>query len=67
MVRLTGTDGNVIKSYDYDAFDNEKNLDQNDTNVFRYCGEYFDKETGTIYLRARYYDPGIGKFITRYR
>lgn len=28
------------------------------------CGEYFDKETGTIYLRARYYDPTIGRFIT---
>ncbi|MCX8131620.1 MAG: RHS repeat-associated core domain-containing protein, partial [Clostridia bacterium] len=63
VVQLTGTDGNVIKSYDYDAFGNEKNLDQNDTNVFRYCGEYFDKETGTIYLRARYYNPGIGRFI----
>ncbi|MCX7748374.1 MAG: hypothetical protein N2645_16040 [Clostridia bacterium] len=33
-------------------------------NPFRYCGEYFDKETGTIYLRARYYNPGIGRFIT---
>ena len=32
--------------------------------MFRYCGEYFDKETGTLYLRARYYDPGLGRFIT---
>ncbi len=40
------------------------NPDVNDTNVFRYCGEYFDKETGTIYLRARYYDPTIGRMIT---
>ena len=23
-----------------------------DTNVFRYCGEYYDAETKTIYLRA---------------
>ena len=61
---LTDATGNVIKSYEYDAFGVEKNPDPNDTNVFRYCGEYFDKETGTIYLRARYYDPGIGRFIT---
>lgn len=27
-------------------------------------GEYFDKETGNIYLRARYYDPGLGRFIS---
>ncbi len=61
---LTDATGNVIKSYEYDAFGMEKNPDPNDTNVFRYCGEYFDKETGTIYLRARYYDPEIGRFIS---
>ena len=33
-------------------------------NPFRYCGEYFDEETGNIYLRNRYYDPSIGRFIT---
>ena len=32
--------------------------------MFRYAGECFDKETGTIYLRARYYDPRIGRFIS---
>ncbi len=30
-----------------------------------HLGEYFDAETGTIYLRARYYDPTIGRFISR--
>jgi RHS repeat-associated protein len=24
----------------------------------------FDKETGTIYLRARYYNPAVGRFIS---
>ena len=38
---------------------------ESDTNPFRYCGEYYDKETGTIYLRARSYDPSIGRFISR--
>jgi RHS repeat-associated protein len=64
VVQLTGTDGNVTKTYVYDAFGNEKNPDPADTNVFRYCGEYFDKETSTIYLRTRYYDPSIGRFIS---
>ena len=64
VVQLTGTSGNVIKTYDYDAFGNELNPDPNDTNVFRYSGEYFDKETGKIYVRARYYDPAIGRFIS---
>ncbi len=64
VVQLTNASGDVIKDYEYDAFGNEKEPDPDDTNVFRYCGEYFDKETGTIYLRARYYDPGMGRFIT---
>ena len=31
---------------------------------FRYCGEYYDKETDSIYLRARYYNPALGRFTT---
>ncbi len=64
VIQLTQTNGTVSKNYDYDAFGIEKNIDQNDTNPFRYCGEYYDTETGTIYLRARYYDPSMGRFIT---
>ena len=29
---------------------------------FRYCGEYYDREIEQIYLRARYYDPSLGRF-----
>ena len=43
----------------------EVNPDSGDANVFRFCGEYFDTETGTIYLRARYYQASIGRFISR--
>ena len=42
-----------------------------DLRITYYCnvtislfGVYFDKETGNIYLRARYYDPGVGRFIS---
>ena len=35
------------------------------TNAFRYCGEYYDSETGTIYLRARHYNPSNGRFTQR--
>ena len=35
---------------------------QTDPNPFGYCGEYFDQETGFIYLRNRYYNPTIGRF-----
>ncbi|MCM1142199.1 MAG: hypothetical protein NC453_26815, partial [Muribaculum sp.] len=65
VVNLTDKNGKVTKKYTYDAFGVEKNIDENDTNAFRYCGEYYDSESGTIYLRARYYDPEIGRFISR--
>ena len=65
VVNLTDETGAVTKSYTYDAFGVEQNIDDSDTNAFRYCGEYFDAETGTVYLRARYYDPSIGRFISR--
>ena len=50
------------KRHDYDAFSNEKDRLGSDPNPFRYCGEYFDVESGAYYLRARYYDPSIGRF-----
>ena len=50
------------RAYDYDAFGAEKKPNPLDGNPFRYCGEYFDRETETYYLRARYYDPTIGRF-----
>ena len=65
VANLTDTDGIVIKTYKYDAFGVEKNIDYADTNAFRYCGEYYDKETATIYLRARYYNPNNGRFTQR--
>lgn len=32
-------------------------------NPFRYRGYYYDAETGFYYLRSRYYDPAISRFI----
>jgi RHS repeat-associated protein len=64
VVRLTGANGVVTKRYRYDAFGNEVNPDERDANVWRYTGEYFDKETGTVYLRFRNYNPRIGRFLS---
>ena len=61
---ITNSSYSQIKSYEYDAFGVEKNPDPADTNPFRYCAEYYDAETGYIYLRARYYDVKDGRFIS---
>ena len=52
----------LLPTYTYDAFGNQ--TEASGTDPFRYSGEYYDAESGFIYLRNRYYDPGIGRFIT---
>ena len=64
VVQLVDNVGNITKEYRYDAFGVERNKDENDQNPFRYTAEYYDKETGTIYLRMRYYIPHLGRFLT---
>ena len=65
VVQLTDGKGTVTKTYEYDSFGNEVKPEEKDDNPFRYCGEYYDKETGEVYLRARYYQPEKGRFLTR--
>ena len=65
VTQLTNQYGSVTTSYIYDAFGNQLNTgngSEDDDNPFRYCGEYFDEETGTYYLRARNYVPDLGRF-----
>ncbi len=62
VIALANSSGAIIKRYKYDSFGVEENPGIFDTNVFRYCGEYYDVETKTIYLRARYYDAETGRF-----
>ena len=62
VTNLTDSSGAIVKTYSYDAFGVEQNPSDSDTNPFRYCGEYYDSEIEQIYLRARYYDPSLGRF-----
>ena len=65
IIGIVDTNGNLKNQSQFYAF-GEK-IYQNQTtfdNPFGYCGEYTDAETGNIYLRARYYDPGTGRFVS---
>ena len=64
VIRLTSRETKKMEIFHYDAFGNEQQLNENNTNPFRYCGQYFDKETGNLYLRARYYNSSNGRFTT---
>ena len=54
----------TVGTYDYDAFGKQLTSSGTVDNPYRYCGEYIDKETGLIYLRNRYYDPKLGRFMS---
>ncbi len=64
VTQLTTSSGTIAEDYVYDAFGNQEDADHTIDNPFRYCGEYFDEESGFIYLRNRYYDSATGRFIT---
>ena len=55
---------NLVATYNYQN-GVKQNIDDSDANAFRYCGAYYDKETVTIYLRARCYNPYNGRFVSR--
>ena len=55
--------GTQTNAYEYNSFGEITEMSETYENPFRYCGEYYDAETGWVYLRNRYYDPETGRFI----
>ncbi|WP_254457222.1 RHS repeat-associated core domain-containing protein, partial [Brevibacillus sp. HB2.2] len=66
VVKIKAPNGNVLNTYDYDIWGNliADKVKETISNPVMYAGEMFDKESGFYYLRARYYDPKIGRFIS---
>ncbi|HLA82761.1 MAG TPA: RHS repeat-associated core domain-containing protein, partial [Thermoleophilia bacterium] len=62
---LTNGSGQGIASYSYDPFGGLRSASGSWPNDFRFTGQQFDQATGLYYLRARYYDPATGRFISR--
>jgi len=64
VTNLTGERGTNVVSYSYDLYGTAYASAKTD-NPYTYHAEYTDDLTGNQYLRARYYDPGSGTFLTR--
>ena len=63
--QLTNVLGAVTDEYEYDAFGNSFTKTGTTPNNYLYRGEQFDSDLGLYYLRARYYNPNTGRFLSR--
>ena len=63
VTALISWSGNIVNEYEYDAWGAPTIKKETVENPLLYAGEYYDKETGLIYLRARYYSPELKMFI----
>jgi RHS repeat-associated protein len=63
--QLTSLAGTVTDTYNYDAFGNLLNSTGTTPNNYLYRGEQYDPDLGLYYLRARYYNPATGRFLSR--
>ncbi|WP_051039833.1 RHS repeat-associated core domain-containing protein [Synechococcus sp. PCC 7336] len=61
---LSDETGAIVAEYDYDAFGRAIGQQGVETD-FQFAGEQRDATLELDYLRARYYDPDLGRFISR--
>ncbi|WP_339274060.1 RHS repeat-associated core domain-containing protein [Paenibacillus sp. FSL W8-0426] len=64
VTEIRDASGNILNQYSYDIWGNPEQTNETVPNNLRYAGEYWDETTGLQYLRARWYDPSVGRFIT---
>ena len=60
---LTDAAGRVRNHYRYDAFGGMLAGEEDISNRIRYMGQQCDETSGQYYLRARYYNPVVGRFL----
>ncbi len=64
VVQTVDAAGSTQNHYEYDIWGNPVLTIEASENAIRYAGEFLDSETGLYYLRARFYDPYLGRFTT---
>lgn len=66
VVSLRSGDGQTVARYKYSAFGvPEADADSSVESAYQYTGERYDEESQLLYLRSRFYDPTLARFISR--
>lgn len=65
ILTRTDADGAVIERFDYDAFGNVYGDQGNGQDMHLFAGQQRDSDLDLDYLRARFYDPTLGRFVSR--
>lgn len=60
---ITGRGGEIENQYEYDAFGVLQNSREEFSNRILYTGQQYDQTSGQYYLRARFYNPVLGRFV----
>lgn len=55
--------GKVVASYDYDPYGNP--IQSSGGDPYGYTGEWWENDVGLLHLRARWYSPETGTFLSR--
>lgn len=64
LTAITDQSRNIVQSYEYSSF-GAVTQSTEFRNSFTYTGREWDPETGLYYYNARYYDPIVGRFISK--
>jgi RHS repeat-associated protein len=63
--QLVGSDSQVDLAQSFDPFGVPFETSGSGESDFGYTGEWWNSEAGLLYLRARYYDPLVGRFVSK--
>lgn len=62
VTSLSNASGMLVQTYIFDSFGKQTGSSGSLANPFQYTARELDSETNLYYYRARYYDPGTGRF-----
>ncbi|MBL0386934.1 DNRLRE domain-containing protein [Tumebacillus sp. ITR2] len=66
IVELRNATGALVYTYTYDAWGALVNsTDLTNVNPYRYADYRYDSHDGLYYLMSRYYDPSVGRFLSK--